>query len=93
MKKEISEGYHKAKKNLKNAKESDGFGILSLVLGLFGVANFFEGFLGIGFSVFAIVTSVMQGNRFPNKAGGWGMNLGVVGLVLGFIGLIVKGLI
>ena len=89
----VKEKYQKARKNIKKAKESDGFGILSLVLGLFGVANFLEGFIGIGLSVLAIVFSTMQGNRFPNKAGGWGMILGVIGLVIGVIGLIVKGLI
>ena len=87
----IKQRYGKIKKNVKSLAGNNGLGIISLVTGLFGVVSFLEGFIGIGFSVVAIMLSILQGNRFPSKAGGWGMIFGTVGIILAFIAFVFRG--
>jgi len=71
------------KKVMKNLPESkEGFGIVGLVLAIVSLLTLSNGII---YALLAVIFSMIQQKKYPNRIGRLGLILGIIGLVLNIV--------
>jgi len=75
------------------SKESNGFGVTSLVTSIVGFVGFIMPYIAIAFSIVGIVFAVLQNKRRPSGLATSGLVLGILGVIGNLFWLLIVGVL